>query len=105
MAKRNPPPAGYWLQCEAHYDPKRQICTPCGSPAHTESCPLSAIKTDGTLKNMQYVHHSWGQGWTGLAWTCFPFVAVREGHVQHFDNLQDFQAALGNHRFAKLALE
>jgi hypothetical protein len=89
MAKRTPPIAGYWVSCYG-----------CQKTVHDANCEyLEVMHTDGTLKNMKYVHHSWGTHWVNLLWTCFPYDELKAGQLQNFSNLQDLKIALGNHRF------
>ena len=86
MAKRNPPLAGYYISCL------------CGNKAHSTSCTLDVYSTNGTLKNMQYVHHLWGTGWCKLTWTCFPFQDLKLGKVDYYPTLADLKLALGTHK-------
>jgi len=105
MAKKTPPIAGYWLCCySGPYDKTAGILYSCGSFNHN-NCRVSLYATDGTLKNMKYVHSSWGNGWYPLTWTCFPFKELKEGRLQHFNTLADLQASLGNHKFSQAVLK
>jgi len=99
MAKRNPPTAGYWISCPVDYDMVKQEPIMCNKSIHDVDCKCSLFLTDGTLKNMKYVHCDWGTEWNKLTWTCFPFSEMNSGKLQYFATLADLKAALGNHRF------
>lgn len=103
MAKRQPPIAGYWISCSVGYDPIKHEMIPCKKVIHDSNCTLGLYHTDGTLKNMKYVHHSWGTDWCKLLWTCFPFQELKNGSLQHYPTLQDLKNAIGTHRFNNFA--
>lgn len=96
MAKRIAPQAGYWIGC---LDSSNIPWVTCCKTIHDLSCVyLDVYKTDGTLKNMKYIHHEYGTGWCTLYWTCFPFDEIKNGTLKYYPTLADLKTALGTHK-------
>ena len=100
-SKRVPPPKGYWIACGDAWDSK-DVLVPCGKADHSQCGDLSIYRTTGTLKGMEYIHFSWGTGWTPLTWTCFPWKEWKAGRLQHFETMEALRASLGTHKRASI---